>query len=135
MMILMKADPAPPTSASYDATQHGSAQPGRITGTTEPCAIPPFGTRPVCSIVDPIRTGEPWPRRYYRFARSGLNEGVRVVERHVEIKGRVVTREAIKRFAARSTKASAQLERRVLPAGYVRSPKVERFLAERRPQV
>jgi hypothetical protein len=60
---------------------------------------------------------------------------VRIVERRVEIKKRVVTREAVKRFAARSTRASAQLERRTLPDGYVRSSKVERFLAERRLQV
>jgi hypothetical protein len=45
---------------------------------------------------------------------------------------RVVNQEAIKRFAARSTKASALLERRVVPAGFVRSAKVEKFLAERR---
>jgi hypothetical protein len=57
------------------------------------------------------------------------------VERRVEIKRRVVTKEAVKRFAARSTRASAQLERRTLPVGYVRSAKVERFLAERRSQV
>jgi len=57
------------------------------------------------------------------------------VERRVEIRDRVVTKEAVKRFAARSTRASAQLERRSLPDGYVRSAKVEQFLAERRPQV
>lgn len=51
-----------------------------------------------------------------------------------EAKERVVTKEAVKRFASRSTRASAQLERRAVPAGYVRSAKVERFLAERRPQ-
>ena len=44
---------------------------------------------------------------------------------------RVVNKEAVKRFAVQSTKASAHLERRNVPAGYVRSDKVERFLAER----
>jgi hypothetical protein len=57
---------------------------------------------------------------------------VRIVERHVDSKKHVVSEELIKRFAARSTKASAQLERRTLPDGYRRSAKVERFLAERR---
>jgi hypothetical protein len=47
------------------------------------------------------------------------------------VKGRIVTKEVVKRFAVRSTKASAQLERRAVPAGYVRSERVERFLAER----
>ena len=51
------------------------------------------------------------------------------------IKKPAVTKEAVKRFAVRSTKASARLERRTLPVGYVRSAKVERFLAERRPQI
>lgn len=45
---------------------------------------------------------------------------------------RVVSRDAVKRFAVRSTKTSAQLERRTVPAGYVRSERIERFLAERR---
>ena len=45
---------------------------------------------------------------------------------------RVVTGDAIKRSAVRSTKASAQLEGRVVPSGFVRSAKVEQFLAERR---
>ena len=43
-----------------------------------------------------------------------------------------VTREALRRAALRSAKASAELERRGVPAGYVRSEKVERFLAARR---
>lgn len=54
--------------------------------------------------------------------------GVVVVER------RVVSKEAVKRSAVRSTKASARLERRTVPAGYVRSARVEQFLAERRRQ-
>ena len=44
---------------------------------------------------------------------------------------RVVNKEAVKRSAVRSTKASAELERRTVLAGYVRSERVERFLAER----
>lgn len=44
----------------------------------------------------------------------------------------VVTSEAVKRFATRSTKASARLERRVVPAEYVRPVRIEQFLAERR---
>lgn len=47
---------------------------------------------------------------------------------------RVVTKEAVKRSAVRSTRASARLENRVVPRGFVRSPRVERFLAERRRQ-
>lgn len=45
---------------------------------------------------------------------------------------RVVSKEAVKRSVVRSTKASAQLERRTVPAGFVRSERVERFLAHRR---
>lgn len=37
----------------------------------------------------------------------------------------------VKKVAARSTKASAKLENREVPAGYVRSASVTRFLAER----
>jgi hypothetical protein len=40
--------------------------------------------------------------------------------------------DTIRRAAARSTKASAKLERRELPADYVRPEAVERLLAERR---
>ncbi|WP_147264029.1 hypothetical protein [Desertihabitans brevis] len=54
------------------------------------------------------------------------SEEVRVMER------RIVSKEAVKRSVVRSTKASAQLERRTVPAGFVRSERVERFLAERR---
>jgi hypothetical protein len=56
------------------------------------------------------------------------------MEEHAETRVRDVTSEAVRRFAARSTRASARLERRVVPADYVRSAKVERFLAERRQQ-
>jgi len=48
------------------------------------------------------------------------------------MKRKKVTREALRRAALRSAKASAELERRGVPAGYVRSEKVERFLAARR---
>jgi hypothetical protein len=44
---------------------------------------------------------------------------------------RVVNPEAVKRSAIRSTQASAKLERRSVPEGYVRSPAVEKLLAER----
>jgi hypothetical protein len=53
------------------------------------------------------------------------DQEVEIVER------RPVSKESVKRFAARSTKASAQLERREVPAGFVRSPKVEQFLKQR----
>jgi hypothetical protein len=43
----------------------------------------------------------------------------------------VITKEAVKRFAERSTTASAKLEGRVVPPGHVRSPRFEKFLAER----
>ena len=45
--------------------------------------------------------------------------------------GSAVTREAIRRAVTRSTRASARLEDRVVPRGFKRSPKVERFLAKR----
>ena len=48
---------------------------------------------------------------------------------------RVVNKEAVERFAARSTKASAALERRTVPDGFVRSVKVQKFLNDRRPRV
>jgi hypothetical protein len=44
----------------------------------------------------------------------------------------VVTKEEIRRAAQRSAKASARLEGRTVPKGFVRSPRVERRLAERR---
>jgi len=43
-----------------------------------------------------------------------------------------VSREALQRSAERSAKASVALERRTVPATYVRSKKAEEFLAERR---
>lgn len=48
---------------------------------------------------------------------------------------RAVSKDAVSRFAARSTKASAALERRTVPDGFVRSAKVQKFLDERRPRV
>lgn len=45
---------------------------------------------------------------------------------------RVVSKAAVQRAVVRSTKASAQLERRTVPPTHVRSPRVTRFLAERR---
>jgi hypothetical protein len=50
------------------------------------------------------------------------------------VKGRVVSKEFLKRFAVRSTKASAQLERRVVPAGYVRPARVGAVSSKRRSQ-
>ncbi|MFC4375124.1 hypothetical protein ACFO5K_13560 [Nocardia halotolerans] len=51
------------------------------------------------------------------------------------MKRRAVSKEAVKRVVVRSTKASAQLENRVVPAGYKRSARVESFLVKRRLQV
>jgi len=48
------------------------------------------------------------------------------------VERRVVDRAAVKRAVSRSTRASAQLEHRVVPSGFVRSQRAERFLAERR---
>lgn len=56
------------------------------------------------------------------------------MDNQADARKRAVTSEAVRRFAARSTRASARLERREVPAGYVRSAKLERFLAERRSQ-
>lgn len=41
---------------------------------------------------------------------------------------RTVSAKARRRFVVRSTRASARLERRVVPADHVRSPKVEQFV-------
>jgi hypothetical protein len=46
----------------------------------------------------------------------------------------VVTKDAVKRAAARSANASAKLENRVVPASFIRSPAVKRFLAARQPR-
>lgn len=55
-----------------------------------------------------------------------FGEGVGVVA------GRSVTKDAVRRSALRSTRASAQLERRTVPPGFVRSEAVRLFLAQRR---
>lgn len=41
-----------------------------------------------------------------------------------------VDRDAVRRAAARHTKASAAINGRVVPKGFVRSQRVEKFLAE-----
>lgn len=41
------------------------------------------------------------------------------------------SKEAVEQSAIRSAKASAKLERREVPAGFVRSERAERFLTER----
>jgi hypothetical protein len=48
------------------------------------------------------------------------------------MKRRVIDKEAVKQSVARSTKASAQLERRTVPDGFVRSLQAQQYLAERR---
>jgi hypothetical protein len=47
------------------------------------------------------------------------------------MKRRMVEKTAVKRAALRSTRASASLELRIVPADFVRSSKVDRYLAER----
>jgi hypothetical protein len=59
---------------------------------------------------------------------------VRIVKRQGQAKKRVLPKEAIKRFAAESTKASAALERRTVPTAYVRSDKIIKYLAEHPPR-
>lgn len=51
-------------------------------------------------------------------------------ERQTE-KRAIVKKAVVKKVAARSTKASAKLENRVVPAGYVRSASVSKFLTAR----
>ncbi len=51
------------------------------------------------------------------------------------MKPRYVSEDALKRFAIKSTRVSALLERRVVPIEFKRSQKVEKFLAERQYQV
>lgn len=53
------------------------------------------------------------------------NSEVSIVQR------RAVDKVTVKQFAVRSTKASAKLERREVPAGFVRSAKAEQFLKQR----
>ena len=47
------------------------------------------------------------------------------------VKKAVVKKAVVKKVAARATKASAKLENRAVPAGYVRPASVKRLLAER----
>ncbi|MDZ7884143.1 MAG: hypothetical protein U5N53_15105 [Mycobacterium sp.] len=51
-------------------------------------------------------------------------------ERRTEKKA-IVKKAVVKKVAARATKASAKLENREIPAGYVRSAAVKSFLAAR----
>jgi hypothetical protein len=53
------------------------------------------------------------------------------VKEVLAVERRVVKKDAVKRPAARSTKASAKLENRQVPAGFVGSSSVKRFLAAR----
>lgn len=50
------------------------------------------------------------------------------------MKRRTLSEDAAKRFAVRSTKTSAALESRTVPADYVRPEKVEKFLAVHLPR-
>lgn len=63
---------------------------------------------------------------------SGPETQYEVETRGVTVKRRIVSKEAIRRFAVRSTRESAKLEGRAVPVGHVRSERVHRFLAERR---
>ncbi|MFB9777478.1 hypothetical protein [Brevibacterium otitidis] len=45
---------------------------------------------------------------------------------------KIITKKAIRLFAVQSTRESAKLERRVVPATHVRSERVKRFVAQRR---
>lgn len=47
------------------------------------------------------------------------------------VKKTSVKKAVVKKVAARATKASAKLENRAVPAGYVRPASVKRLLAER----
>lgn len=56
-----------------------------------------------------------------RCATVGVSQGAAMTKHTVSAKAR-------REFVARSTKASARLEHRVVPAGHVRSAKVESFV-------
>jgi hypothetical protein len=68
----------------------------------------------------------------YRWGRASPEpqEGVNV-KRRAGGERRTISKDAIRRLAQQSTKASAKLEGRALPAGYVRSSQAAKFLAER----
>ncbi|MBX7434910.1 hypothetical protein JDV09_22840 [Mycobacterium sp. Y57] len=60
---------------------------------------------------------------------AGGDREVLTVDSH-----RSLAKDAVKRAAVRSTRASAKLENRIVPAGFIRSPSVSRFLAAREPR-
>lgn len=86
--------------------------------------LPPHGVTPPERFLPAI--GVPEGRREYHRASRGGTQEVMIAER------RIVDRAAVKRAVPRSTRASAQLERRVVPNDFVRSQRAERFLAQRR---
>lgn len=55
----------------------------------------------------------------------------RQTARQAVVKRTTVKKAIVKKVAARSTKASAKLENRQVPTGYVRPAAVKRLLAER----
>lgn len=59
-----------------------------------------------------------------KFGRSGRGGDI--------VKRGFIDKEAVQRAVVRSTRVSAELERRTVPTGFVRSERVERFLADRR---
>jgi hypothetical protein len=59
-----------------------------------------------------------------------MPEGGVAMERQT-VKKAPVKKTVVKKIAARATKASAKLENRAVPAGYVRPASVKRLLAER----
>lgn len=65
--------------------------------------------------------------------RRSIIEGKPEVPKEVgTMKRKTISSETIKQSVSRSTRASAKLEGRTVPADFVRSQKVERFLEERR---
>ncbi|HEX7589397.1 MAG TPA: hypothetical protein VF362_00270 [Demequinaceae bacterium] len=50
------------------------------------------------------------------------------------VRRQTVSQEAIRRSVARSTKASARLESRVVPEGFVRSATASAYIAARKPR-
>jgi hypothetical protein len=68
-----------------------------------------------------------------RVSSTGSTKGCGTIDKEgATMPRKNVSREALHRAALRSAKASAELERRSVPTGFVRSVKVERFLAARR---
>ncbi len=60
------------------------------------------------------------------------NWPARITEEVFDMTRRPIDREAIRRSVARSTRESARLEGRVVPAQFKRSPSVDRYIAEHR---